>query len=61
MTGMKSKHPSILYINIIKVYWIFRMKSFNLSLLNKITAGMNGSNKILIGKKVIVTDENSFS
>ena len=45
------------YISIMMVYWSFRIKSFNLSLLKAMTAGINGNKIMLIGKKVMVTEE----
>jgi hypothetical protein len=40
---------------IITAYYIFKMKSFNLSLLKTTTGMTKGSMIILIGKKVMVT------
>ena len=49
------------YISIIMVYWSLRIKSFSLSLLKAITAGMKGSRMMLIGKNVMVTEEKVLS
>jgi len=55
MIGREMMNPKRQYIKIIRAYWIFKMKSFSLSLLKTTTGMTNGSMMILIGKKVIVT------
>ena len=61
MIGIKIIIAIMQYINIITVYYIFRIKSFRRSLFIKITGSMNGKAIKLIGKNVIVTPPNSSS